>query len=272
LYAVRGAAYAREGRADEALVDFERAIDLAPQEPAYWAGKGEAHALKAATDSSQRDYLFSLALLDHGKAVALDPEDPRWHWARRRTHERQANYTQAKLDHQDASRLALRFTPPAIPMPDPAVRTQAQVRFNQAALLSRTNPQAAVKLLSEALRMVPYERSFYAVRAEALVNVGDLTAALADCDRILLLDATNSIRWTRRAEVFRRIAQQTSDRDGRDYLFHLALLDHAVAIDLRANDPAAYESRADTHAASGDTERALEDRETANDLRSEPEE
>ena len=65
-------AYFQQGEFGEAAAAYRRAVAIAPGEAVLWSALGETLVL-----ASQRDPLPADALAAFGKAVSLDPQDPR---------------------------------------------------------------------------------------------------------------------------------------------------------------------------------------------------
>lgn len=65
-------AYFQQGQFAEAAAAYRRAVAIAPKEAVLWSALGESLVL-----ASERDPLPPEALQAFGKAVALDPQDPR---------------------------------------------------------------------------------------------------------------------------------------------------------------------------------------------------
>ncbi len=90
LHHILGRLYAAEGKADEALSDYEKAAEAVPQDPdlASWTGDGYLQqARRANLDESKRNELYRTALGWYRKALALNPsriDDYYWtavaHW------------------------------------------------------------------------------------------------------------------------------------------------------------------------------------------------
>ncbi|MEM9059921.1 MAG: tetratricopeptide repeat protein [Pseudomonadota bacterium] len=92
----RGLSYAAKGALLDALRDYGRAIELAPDHPAAWMNRGNAHAVLG-------DLLAALA--DHNKALELAPENASvWH-NRGVTHEELGEHENALADYRKAIEL-----------------------------------------------------------------------------------------------------------------------------------------------------------------------
>jgi len=65
-------AYFESGRFDEAVMAYDSAVKLAPQQALLWSGRGEARVM-----ASQHDPMPEAAAADFERAVSLNPKDPR---------------------------------------------------------------------------------------------------------------------------------------------------------------------------------------------------
>jgi tetratricopeptide (TPR) repeat protein len=68
-YAVRGRALRERGQSERALTDFNRALELQPNDPEYLAERGDTY-------TNLRNY--DRALADYNKAIELNPLKPRF--------------------------------------------------------------------------------------------------------------------------------------------------------------------------------------------------
>ncbi len=65
-YNIRAVAYRRKGLHDQAITDFNKAIELNPDDPRTYINRGNAYKEKG---------LYDRAIEDYGKAIALEPDD-----------------------------------------------------------------------------------------------------------------------------------------------------------------------------------------------------
>jgi len=92
-YYFRGNAYAAKGDFDKALMDYSKAIGLAPNYSSYYASRCWAYAQKGNT---------AQALQDCDKAVSLNPSNALALSNRGGVHEKKGNVTQAIADYKAA--------------------------------------------------------------------------------------------------------------------------------------------------------------------------
>lgn len=67
-----GAAYFNEGRYEDAVGAYSKAIGIDPDQPLVWSALGEARVM-----ASERDPMPAAAVEAFEKSIALDPKDPR---------------------------------------------------------------------------------------------------------------------------------------------------------------------------------------------------
>lgn len=96
-YRTRADVYARNGRIDQAIADYDKSIALNPNDASAYRNRGTAY-------SERGDY--PKALGDITKAIQLEPAAPRWRFDRAMLKARQGKYDDAMVDAQEALRLA----------------------------------------------------------------------------------------------------------------------------------------------------------------------
>lgn len=96
IYQNRGVAYQDLGNTDRALLDFNKCIELVPENPAFLENRGLVYVEKE---------LFDVAFLDFDKAVELDKKSARSYVNRAYAARQMGDYEQAVRDYSQALRL-----------------------------------------------------------------------------------------------------------------------------------------------------------------------
>ncbi|MGV9450264.1 tetratricopeptide repeat protein [Streptomyces sp. NPDC003635] len=148
------------------------------------------------------------ALVEYGRAVALDPGHTHAHRGRARTHAELGDYAAAVADLDRALALT----------PDDARWLAVRGEYHRA----QGHHDEAVRDLDEAIRLDPALDFAWASRGATRLRHGDPRAALADLDRALELNPEYPWALARRARVWRALGEPERQ---------LADLDRALTVD-----------------------------------------
>jgi tetratricopeptide (TPR) repeat protein len=166
----RGIANVGEGRYHDALVEYNRAIELAPD-------VGHTYSLRGVVYENLQQY--DRALADHNQAIDRDPDNAVAHYNRGVAQERLGNVTAALDDYSRAIAL------------DP---TDADPHYNRGNLLGAAGRQEqAIADFTEAIRINPQYALAYNNRGNAHGRLGQHAEALGDYTRALELQPNESL-------------------------------------------------------------------------------
>jgi tetratricopeptide (TPR) repeat protein len=156
-YERRAARHVRKGKAEPALADLKRAIELDPEQ-------ASAYVLRATVNHSRRNY--DAVIQDAGTALELNPRDAEAANLRGIAHAARRDFKRAVRDYV----LAIRIQP-----------LNATYRTNRGiALADGKNPEAALTDFSEAIRLVPGYAVAYRERGSVHHARRDYRKAIAD--------------------------------------------------------------------------------------------
>ncbi len=221
----RGETYRRMGRFDDALDDFSRAIELDPDHVWAIASRGETY---------RRMRHFNHALADFSRAIELNP---RYDWAiahRGETYRQMGRFDDALDDFSRAIELD----------PDHVWAIASRGRTYQA----MERDDEALADFSRAIELNPDYRRAIASRGEIYRQMGRFDEALADLNRAIELNPRYDWAIASRGETYRQMGR-----------FDEALADLNRAIKLNPRYDWAIASRGETYRQMGRFNEALVD-------------
>jgi tetratricopeptide (TPR) repeat protein len=230
----RGAALLDKRDCDGALADFDAAVRLNPNDPAYHGGRGLVfyqckHDYRQALDafsqvvrvtpndaaawdirSNCKKLLGDLdgAIADDTRAIQLDPKTAMYHGNRAIAYQEKGDRVNALADFN--------FEVQASPNSSPAIGNRGLF------FLDIGQPDLAIADFSAAIRFDPNSSKAYANRAEAFRQKGDLDHALDDLAQAIRINPRDPLNFARRADVLRY---------GGDFRDAIAEDDRALALD-----------------------------------------
>ena len=92
-YLNRGVAYGKKGLYDQAIVDFNKAVELNPRDATAYYNRGISYGKKGQYDQ---------AIVDFNKAIELDPRDAAAYYNRGISYEKRGQHDRAILDFTKA--------------------------------------------------------------------------------------------------------------------------------------------------------------------------
>jgi PQQ-dependent catabolism-associated CXXCW motif protein len=219
----RGIDYAQKKQYDNAISDFTRAIDLAPD-------NADAYFLRARAFQTKGDY--GQAFIDFTKAAALDPAKnadvqlilrksnfARGYNKRGVAYYKKKDYDRAISDYDQAIKL------------DP---NDAISHANRGlAYYQKKDYDRAISDYDQAIKLDPNEAISHAYRGTAYYDKKDYDHAISDYDQAIKLDPDNAAYYKRRGAFY--IAKRDYDHAVRDF---------SKAIALQPEDHSAYFARA----------------------------
>ncbi len=173
IYDNRGTALESMGRHEEAIVDFSRAIVLDPQDTSAYSNRATVYR------ATKR---MGLAIADLTEVIRADPSDGLAYYDLGTAHELSGEFDKARADYREAVRR----------LPSYAPASAALGRLD-----SKDDPQLALAEFGAAIRLDPKSP---ALRARALLylSLAQPERALPDLDRVIANDASDAIAWANR--------------------------------------------------------------------------
>jgi tetratricopeptide (TPR) repeat protein len=228
VYDNRGTALESLGRHDEAINDFSHAIALDPHDTSAYSNRATAYLASNRPDR---------AIADLNEVILAAPADALIYYDRGTAFELQGEFARAKTDYHEAVRL----------MPSFAPASAALGRLD-----SKDDPELALAEFGAAVRLDPKSP---ALRARALLylSLAQPERAVPDLDRVIANEGTDDIAWANRGVAKSRLGD-----------FAGAIADCTRAIELaptvanRINRGNAYETLHRTGEALVDFDMALQ--------------
>ena len=157
LYNNRGNAYNDLGQTERAIEDYDKAIELNPEDATAYCNRGAAYAKLGQTER---------AIEDFDKAIELNPEDAAAYYNRGNAYDDLGQTERAIEDFDKAIELNPEFA-------------AYYNRGNAYAKLGQT--ERAIEDYDKAIELNPEYATAYSNRAESLIRLGRLNEATADC-------------------------------------------------------------------------------------------
>jgi tetratricopeptide (TPR) repeat protein len=321
-YRTRGIIYTEMGRADAAIADLTVALRLGPNSTSNYINRciaylklGEPEQATAdASEALKRNaklpkalgnraaaYLIQgrheEALADLNAALTMDPGSAHWHWVRSHVHAHKGDLTGAREDQEAAGKLDANYKgKKSIPVAAPTKRALPKLSETEAASVKLSIAQAelahdkgdfkaVLKAADGVLRLDPDEPKALALKANALLLLGQVNEAWSCARRVVRLEPASALGYAvmghcclRRGEWARGISYNTislrlEPRDGapwnnrsRSYYFlgnyHQALADINKCLEIRRR-AVNYSNRAWAHFGIGEFHPALADLDAA---------
>jgi tetratricopeptide (TPR) repeat protein len=222
---LRGILHRQADRYEQAIADFDRALELRPDHNASLGDRGEAYRLMGRHDQ---------ALSDFSGAIELDPEDT---WAiasRGQAYQAMGRYEEALADFNRAIELDPELDWPIISR---GQAYQAMDRYEE-----------ALADFNRAIELDPEQAWPIISRGQAYQAMDRYEEALADFNRAIELDPEDAWAIASRGEAYRLMGRHDQ-----------ALSDFSRAIELDPEDAWAIASRGQAYQAMGRYEEALAD-------------
>lgn len=224
-YLTRGSVYWTQGRHDDAIKDYDKAIALSPRGVKAYIGRGNAHS-----DLHQ----YEKALDDYDQAIRLNPRAADAYNGRGAVRVDLGQLDLAISDYSRAIELEPKF---------------AEAYFNRAAAHdAKGELEAAIRDYDEVIRLQPDQALAYAKRGRARNRKGEFGAAIRDLDRAIAL----------RPDLAEAYSDRGDARQGRGH-YSEAIVDYEKAILLRPRFVAPYQSRAIAYLRLGEYDKAWDD-------------
>ena len=233
-YSNRGVAQYHKGDYDQAVRDYDEAIQLDPDDAESYYNRGLAHYHNAAYDQAVRDY---------DEAIRLDPDDAESYYNRGLAHYHNAAFDQAVRDYDEAIRL------------DP----EYAFAYNNRGIAHYHNHNAAydqaVRDYDEAIRLDPEYAFAYNNRGIAHYHNAAYDQAVRDFDEAIQLDPEFAFAYYNRGKARTKMGhnvqaiQDYGDAVRLNPSIAAAYVDYTKTIELKPEDASAYHSQGTASAA-----------------------
>ena len=215
-----------------AIADYNRAIELDPDDAAVYYNRGNAHV-------DQGNPVRAIA--DYSHALELDPDNAAAYYNRGYIQQNQGDLAAAIADYSQTLELDSAY---------------ATVYYNRGgAFYDQGNPVMAIADYSRALELDPDNVTIYNKRGHAYRAQGDPVMAIADYSRVIELEPDNAAAYRYRGIAY---------RDEGD--LEAAIADYSHALELEPDNAATYRNRGIVYREQGDLEAAIVDYSRALDL------
>jgi PQQ-dependent catabolism-associated CXXCW motif protein len=237
-YYRHGVANAHEGKYDEAIRDFSKAIELNPQHVEAYYNRGLAHAKKGDYGAAMTD-LLEAATLDPARnaevqALLLDKKYASAYFQRGRIELAKGAYDRAIADYDQAIQLNPEY--------------DEAYSYRGTAYYSKGDYGQAVKDYDQAIQINPKLAVAYVNRGIAYTSKSNYVHAIADFDAAIEIDSKFIQAYFFRGSAY--LAKGDYDN---------AINDYEQTIRLNPNIAVAYFNRANAYQAKGDLDRAVAD-------------
>ena len=222
-YLGRGLVFSLKKDYDRAIADLDRAIQLKPMTDAYFL-RGEAFLAKGEYDR---------AIADYDKVLELDPQRVGVYLQRAGAHYQKGDYDRVVSDVDKI----IQQNPTATAYSLRALTYSTKGDYNQ-----------AIADYSKAIQLDPKEKDVLFFRGDAHYRVGDYERAITDFDSAIELNPNDSNSYKSRGMAY-------SHKGNHDR----AIADFDRAIQLSPQDAEAYMSRGIAYARKNDIDRAFLD-------------
>ncbi|HEY6455017.1 MAG TPA: tetratricopeptide repeat protein [Steroidobacteraceae bacterium] len=173
VYDNRGTALESLGRHDEAIADFSHAIGLDPKDSSAYSNRATVYRMSKRED---------LAIADLTEAIRADPSDGLAYYDRGTDYELSGELDKAKSDYREALRRRPSYAP---------------ISAALGRLDSKDDPQLALAEFGAAIRLDPKSPALRA-RARLYLSLAQPERALPDLDRVIANDSSDAIAWANR--------------------------------------------------------------------------
>ena len=189
-YDYRSALYHKMKNYDLALIDADKAIELAPENAGYYYSRAVTlHAMTRYED----------ALKDRDKAIELDPQNAQYYQQRAITLHAMTRYEDALKDYDKAIEL------------DPQ---NAEYYYGRSVTLhAMTRYEDALKDRDKAIELDPQNAKYYDSRSITLRAMKRYEDALKDCNQAVEFAPQNAIFWRNRGKVLEKLGKEEQARE-----------------------------------------------------------
>lgn len=224
-YFRRGFRANNEGRKDEAIAEYSKAIELDPKLAAAFNNRGIIY-----DDLEQ----YQKAIDDYNKAIELDPNYAVAYNNRGTIYDKLKQRQRALEDYDKAIEL------------DPNYKT---AYYNRGITYDDLEqPQKAIENFSKAIELDPNYTSAYYNRGNIYDDLGQHEKAIEDYNKAIELDSNYVIAYNNRGVAYKNLKQ-----------YEKAIQDYSKAIELDPNDATFYSNRGAAYKNLEQYDKAIED-------------
>ena len=232
-YFDRGLAYGKAGKHNQAIEDFNRAIELNPQAAAAYNNRGLAYYNLGN---------YEQAIKDCDMALQINPEEAEAYYNRGLVHADLDNYTEAIEDYYKAIELNRKYADGLNPKLAEAYNDRGATYDNLGQY------QRAIEDYNEGIRLKPDDAYAYYNRGSAYSKLGQDQRAIKDYDEAIRLKPDFAEFYVFRGGTYSILDQ-----------YQRAIEDYNEAIRLKPDYVDAYYNRGLAYANLGQYQRAIED-------------
>ena len=224
----RGKDLYAEGKLDEAIAEFDKAIAIDRNLAEAYRYRGIAYSMKGNSDR---------AMADFNEAIRLDPNYATAYVGRGFEYSNKGDHDRAIADFTQAIRL----------------NPNHQIGYYMRGVTygNKGDFDRAIADLNQAIRLDPNSSVAYYNRGLAYRNKRDYDRAIADLNQAIRIDPNRSEAYNLRGLAY----LEKGDKDDKDR----AIADFTQAIQIDPNHASAYHSRGYAHLSKGDFDRAIAD-------------
>ncbi len=266
IYSNRGNAYSDKGDKDRAIQDYDKAIELNPQNADAFNNRGVVYRNKGDKDRAIQDY---------DKAIELNPQHAEVFYNRGVTYSDKGDKDRAIQDYDKAIELnpqhAEAFNNRGVAYSDKGDKDRAIQDYAKAIELNPQNakafnncgnayrgkgdPDRAIQDYDKAIELNQQDVGAFNNRGLAYSDKGDKDRAIQDYDKAIELNPQHAIALNNRGNAYR-------DKGDPDR----AIQDYDKAIELKPQHAIAFNNRGNAYSDKGDKDRAIQDYDKATEL------
>jgi tetratricopeptide (TPR) repeat protein len=209
-YFNRGGLYYKGGEYDQAISDFNKALEVNPNYAYAYRNRGNAYSSKGQDDQ---------AILDYGRALEVNPRDALAYYNRGNAYGRKGQYDQAISDYNKALEINPR---------------DALAYYNRGNAYDRKGRyDQAISDFNKAIEINPRYAEAYGNRGNAYSRKGQYDQAVSDFTKVLEINPGYARAYVSRGLTYYRKGE-----------YDLAIMDYNRAIDINPQFVRAYNNLA----------------------------
>ena len=221
----RGNAYGNSEKYEEAIQNFNKAIELSPNNPSYINNRGSAYG------NLEK---YEEAIQDFNKAIELNPNNPSYFSNRGSAYGNLEKYEEAIQDFNKAIEL------------NPNNPSYFYNRGN--AYGNSEKYEEAIQNFNKAIELSPNNPSYINNRGSAYGNLEKYEEAIQDFNKAIELNPNNPSYFSNRGSAYGNLEK-----------YEEAIQDFNKAIELNPNNPSYFYNRGITYEDLGESDKAIND-------------
>ncbi len=218
---------------DQAISDFNKALEINPKDAEAYFNRGIVHLEKGR---------YEQAISDYTKALEIDPRNAKVYLKRGNAYEGEGKYKQAIFDYTKALEIDPRDADAYIN------RGNAYAEKGHCEQAISENSEQAISDYTKALEINPRNAKAYFKRGNAYEDEGKYDQAILDFDSAIEIDPRDASAYNNRGLVYGKKGQ-----------YDQAILGFNKAIEIDPTDADAYINRGIAHVEKGRYEQAISD-------------